>query len=119
VELRGGTAEQCAEAFAMALTNLEGLVCDPVAGLVEIPCIKRNVIGAMNAVSCADMALAGVVGHIPADEVIDAMAEVGAAMSNDLASAALPAPRRERRSGILCRCRADAQHQNESHHQNE
>ena len=54
------------------------------AGLVEIPCIKRNVIGAMNAVSCADMALAGVVGHIPADEVIDAMAEVGAAMSNDL-----------------------------------
>ena len=79
-----GTAEQCAEAFAMALTNLEGLVCDPVAGLVEIPCIKRNVIGAMNAVSCADMALAGVVGHIPADEVIDAMAEVGAAMSNDL-----------------------------------
>ena len=84
LELRGGTAEQCAEAFAMALTNLEGLVCDPVAGLVEIPCIKRNVIGAMNAVSCADMALAGVVGHIPADEVIDAMAEVGAAMSNDL-----------------------------------
>ena len=84
VELRGGTAEQCAEAFAMALTNLEGLVCDPVAGLVEIPCIKRNVIGAMNAVSCADMALVGVVGHIPADEVIDAMAEVGAAMSNDL-----------------------------------
>ena len=84
VELGGGTAEQCAEAFAMALTNLEGLVCDPVAGLVEIPCIKRNVIGAMNAVSCADMALAGVVGHIPADEVIDAMAEVGAAMSNDL-----------------------------------
>lgn len=84
VELRGGTAEQCAKAFAMALTNLEGLVCDPVAGLVEIPCIKRNVIGAMNAVSCADMALAGVVGHIPADEVIDAMAEVGAAMSNDL-----------------------------------
>ena len=70
--------------FAMALTNLEGLVCDPVAGLVEIPCIKRNVIGAMNAVSAADMALAGVVGHIPADEVIDAMAEVGNAMSKDL-----------------------------------
>ena len=62
VDIKGGTAEQCAEAFAMALTNLEGLVCDPVAGLVEIPCIKRNVIGAMNAVSAADMALAGVVG---------------------------------------------------------
>ena len=84
VDLKGGTAEQCAEAFAMALTNLEGLVCDPVAGLVEIPCVKRNVIGAMNAVSAADMALAGVVGHIPADEVIDAMAEVGNAMSKDL-----------------------------------
>ena len=77
VDLKGGTAEACAEAFAMALTNLEGLVCDPVAGLVELPCIKRNVIGAVNAVSAADMALAGVVGHIPADEVIDAMAEVG------------------------------------------
>ena len=76
VDIKGGTAEQCAEAFAMALTNLEGLVCDPVAGLVEIPCIKRNVIGAMT--------LAGVVGHIPADEVIDAMAEVGNAMSKDL-----------------------------------
>lgn len=84
VDLKGGTAEQCAEAFAMALTNLEGLVCDPVAGLVEIPCVKRNVIGAMNAVSAADIALAGVVGHIPADEVIDAMAEVGSAMSKDL-----------------------------------
>ncbi len=84
VDLKGGTAEACAEAFAMALTNLEGLVCDPVAGLVELPCIKRNVIGAVNAVSAADMALAGVVGHIPADEVIDAMAEVGAAMSRDL-----------------------------------
>lgn len=77
VDLKGGTAEACAEAMAMALTNLEGLVCDPVAGLVELPCIKRNVIGAVNAVSAADMALAGVVGHIPADEVIDAMAEVG------------------------------------------
>ena len=72
VDIKGGTAEQCAEAFAMALTNR------------EIPCIKRNVIGAMNAVSAADMALAGVVGHIPADEVIDAMAEVGNAMSKDL-----------------------------------
>ena len=84
VDLKGGTAEACAEAFAMALTNLEGLVCDPVAGLVELPCIKRNVIGAVNAVSAADMAMAGIVGHIPADEVIDAVAEVGAAMSKDL-----------------------------------
>lgn len=80
-DLMGGTAEQCAEAFAMALTNLEGLACDPVAGLVELPCIKRNVIGALDAVSAANMALAGLTGYIPCDEVIDAMAEVGAEMS--------------------------------------
>ena len=84
VELAGGTPRQVSHAVAIALKNILGLVCDPVAGLVEIPCIKRNVIGAMNAVSAADMALAGVVGHIPADEVIDAMAEVGNAMSKDL-----------------------------------
>ncbi len=58
--LKGGTPEQCAAAAAMALGNLLGLVCDPVAGLVEVPCIKRNVVGAVNAVSCANMALAGV-----------------------------------------------------------
>ena len=57
--LKGGTPEQCAAAAAMALGNLLGLVCDPVAGLVEVPCIKRNVVGAVNAVSCANMALAG------------------------------------------------------------
>ena len=68
----------------MAIKNTLGLICDPPASPVEVPCIKRNVIGAMNAVSAADMALAGVVGHIPADEVIDAMAEVGNAMSKDL-----------------------------------
>ena len=54
--LKGGTPEQCAAAAAMALGNLLGLVCDPVAGLVEVPCIKRNVVGAVNAVSCANMA---------------------------------------------------------------
>lgn len=77
----GGSDVQCAHAFAIALSNLLGLVCDPVAGLVEIPCIKRNVIGAMNAVSAANMAVAGIESKIPADEVIDAMGEVGAAMS--------------------------------------
>ena len=84
VDIRGGTAEQCAEAFAMALTNLEGLVCDPVAGLVEIPCIKRNVIGAMNAVSAADMALAGIRSAVPPDEVIMAMKDVGDKMDVSL-----------------------------------
>ena len=54
-----------------------GLVCDPVAGLVEVPCVKRNVIGAMNAIAAADMALAGIESRIPVDEVIDAMGDVG------------------------------------------
>ena len=75
--LKGGTPEQCAAAAAMALGNLLGLVCDPVAGLVEVPCVKRNVIGAVNAVSVADMAMAGITSRIPVDEVIDAMGEVG------------------------------------------
>ena len=77
VTLRGGTAEQVCQAVAMALKNLLGLVCDPVAGLVEVPCVKRNVIGAMNAMSAADMALAGIESRIPVDEVIDAMGDVG------------------------------------------
>ena len=79
-----GTASAMAAGALVALKNLLGLVCDPVAGLVEVPCVKRNVIGAVNAVSAADMALAGIESRIPVDEVIDAMAEVGAAMSNDL-----------------------------------
>lgn len=77
VSLQGGTPEQMAHACAMAIKNLLGLVCDPVAGLVEIPCVKRNVIGAMNALSCAEMALAGIRSAIPCDEVIDAMRAVG------------------------------------------
>lgn len=80
VSVRGGSPEQIVHAAAMALKNLLGLVCDPVAGLVEVPCIKRNVIGAVNAVSCADMALAGITSRIPPDQVIDAMKEVGESM---------------------------------------
>ena len=77
VHARAGTLEQMAAACAMALQNVLGLVCDPVAGLVEVPCVKRNVMGAVNALACADMALAGITGAIPCDEVIDAMAAVG------------------------------------------
>ena len=73
----------------MALGNLLGLVCDPVAGLVEVPCIKRNVVGAVNAVSCANMALAGVDYAIPCDEVIDAMGEVGRRMPVEFRETAL------------------------------
>ncbi|MBE6723033.1 MAG: L-serine ammonia-lyase, iron-sulfur-dependent, subunit alpha [Ruminococcaceae bacterium] len=82
--LKGGSSEMCAYACAMALSNLLGLVCDPVAGLVEVPCVQRNVAGALNAVGAANMALSGVVCRIPADEVIDAMGEIGDQMSADL-----------------------------------
>ena len=84
VHARGGTNEQMAAACAMALQNVLGLVCDPVAGLVEVPCVKRNVMGAVNAMSCADMALAGLDGAIPCDEVIDAMGAVGRALPSSL-----------------------------------
>lgn len=80
VFLRDGSPAQMANACAMAIKNLLGLVCDPVAGLVEVPCVKRNVTGAMNALACADMALAGVTSAIPCDEVIDSMRAVGDAM---------------------------------------
>jgi len=80
VEVAGGTPKQSADAFAIAMANMLGLVCDPVAGLVEVPCIKRNAAGASNALIAADMALAGLVSEIPADEVIGAMYEVGSMM---------------------------------------
>ena len=89
VALRGGEGEQIGHAVAMALKNLMGLVCDPVAGLVEVPCVKRNVIGAVNAVSAADMALAGIESRIPVDEVIDAMGEVGRRMPVEFRETAL------------------------------
>ena len=82
--LEGGNSTQICHSAAMALKNLLGLVCDPVAGLVEVPCVKRNVIGAMNALSCADMALAGIKSRIPPDQVIDAMKEVGDKMDSTL-----------------------------------
>ena len=85
-------AAQMAHACAMALSNTLGLVCDPVAGLVEVPCVNRNVMGAVNALSCAEMALSGVESAIPCDEVVDAMRAVGDA---------LPASLRETGSGGL------------------
>jgi len=79
-ELMGGTPAQCADACAIAIANQLGLVCDPVAGLVEIPCIKRNVSGLVVAFSSADLALAGIRACIPADECLDAMRNVGNTM---------------------------------------
>lgn len=77
VELNGGTPDMAAHAVAMAIKNQLGLVCDPVAGLVEVPCVKRNAGGVMCAIMAADMALAGICSVIPVDEVISAMREVG------------------------------------------
>ena len=84
VELKGGSPHQCADACAMAISGQMGLVCDPVAGLVEIPCIKRNVSGLVIAFSSADMALAGIEAKIPADECLDAQREVGESLSSTL-----------------------------------
>ncbi len=84
VEIAGGSPNEASEAFAMAISNLLGLVCDPVAGLVEIPCVKRNAIGAANALLCADMGLAGLTNKIPADDVIDAMRRVGKSLPPSL-----------------------------------
>lgn len=84
VYLRGGDNGQIVQGAAMALKNLLGLVCDPVAGLVEVPCVKRNVIGAVNALSAADMSLSGIRSQVPPDQVIDAMREVGESMNVSL-----------------------------------
>jgi len=80
VELVGGTPRMAAHACAIALKSVLGLVCDPVAGLVEVPCIKRNATGAANALVSAELALAGIESAIPADEVIAAMKSIGDAM---------------------------------------
>ncbi|NOX62892.1 MAG: L-serine ammonia-lyase, iron-sulfur-dependent, subunit alpha [Chloroflexi bacterium] len=80
VELLGGAPRQSAHAVAMTLKNMLGLVCDPVAGLVEIPCVKRNAAGAAQCFIAVDLALAGVESVIPADEVIDAMGAIGRRM---------------------------------------
>lgn len=84
VEAAGGSVDQSAEALAMAISNLLGLVCDPVAGLVELPCVKRNAIGTGNGLISADMALAGCTNKIPADEVIGAMDKVGKGLPKEL-----------------------------------
>ncbi|AVX30686.1 L-serine dehydratase [Carboxydocella thermautotrophica] len=89
VEMAGGTPAQAAHACAIALKNILGLVCDPVAGLVEVPCIKRNAAGAANALVAIDLALAGVKSVIPVDEVISAMYQVGQALPASLKETAL------------------------------
>lgn len=80
VAVAGGTPEQSAQAIAITLKNMMGLICDPVAGLVEVPCVKRNALGASQAYVSADMALAGITSVIPPDEVVIAMGRVGEQM---------------------------------------
>jgi L-serine dehydratase len=82
--LNGGDSQSIIHAAAMSLKNLLGLVCDTVGGLVEVPCVKRNVVGAVNAIACADMAVAGIRSKIPPDEVIDAMRDIGESLPKSL-----------------------------------
>lgn len=84
VEMKGGSVDQSFDAAAMALKNVMGLVCDPIAGLVEIPCAKRNAIGVVNALLCADMALANIKSFVPFDEVVSAMYAVGKSIPCEL-----------------------------------
>lgn len=88
-ELHGGTPEMAFHAAAMTIKNILGLVCDPVAGLVEMPCAKRNAMGVVNAMMCADMALASVESMIPFDEVVEAMYKIGKTMPHQLRETAL------------------------------
>ncbi len=83
-QLRGGSVSQVLNASALAMKNLLGLTCDPVAGLVEVPCVKRNPFLAVHAITAAELALSGVESKIPLDEVIDAMEQTGALMSPTL-----------------------------------
>jgi L-serine dehydratase len=84
VELAGGSAQHAINAASMALQNIVGLVCDPVANRVEVPCLGRNVMAAANALACANMALAGYDPVIPLDEVIQTMYAVGLSLPGEL-----------------------------------
>ncbi len=87
-ELMGGTPEMCFQAASLALSNLLGLVCDPIAGLVEVPCQSRNAIGVANALVCAQLALSGVTHPVPFDEMAEAMCRVGRSLPYELRESA-------------------------------
>lgn len=89
VEIMGGTPEMCLDAATFALSNLLGLVCDPIAGLVESPCQSRNAIGVANAITSAELVLSGVKHHIPFDEMADAMLRVGRSLPFELRETAM------------------------------
>lgn len=89
VEMMGGTPGMCLEAASFALSNLLGLVCDPIAGLVESPCQSRNAIGVANAITAAELVLSGVRHHIPFDEMAEAMLRVGRSLPFELRETAM------------------------------
>ncbi len=97
-EIAGGSVTACLNAAAIALKNILGLVCDPVAGLVEVPCSKRNAMGVANAFASADLALSGILSVIPLDEVVAAMKEVGRALPYELKETA--------KGGVAASCTA-------------
>jgi len=88
-EMRGGTAQDCLCAAAMALKSYLGLVCDPLGGLVEVPCVKRNALACMVAIGSSDLAIAGVRSYVPFDEVVEAMKNISKLMSPKLRETAL------------------------------
>ena len=89
VEMMGGTPEMCLQAATFALSNLLGLVCDPIAGLVESPCQSRNAIGVANALTSAELVLSGIHHHIPFDEMSEAMLHVGRSLPFELRETAM------------------------------
>lgn len=89
VEMMGGTPEQALNAAAIVFKNILGLVCDPIAGLVEVPCAKRNAAGAVSALTTADMVMAGVMSKIPFDDTVEAMYKIGKKMSVEFRETAL------------------------------
>ncbi|MEI7511677.1 MAG: L-serine ammonia-lyase, iron-sulfur-dependent, subunit alpha [Candidatus Peregrinibacteria bacterium] len=82
--MRGMSAERCINAAALALKNLLGLACDPIGGLVEVPCVKRNGMGVVHALTASDMSFAGITSHIPFDEVVEAMTNIASHMGEAL-----------------------------------
>lgn len=89
VQLMGGSAEQCCHGFSICVMNMMGLVCDPIAGLVQIPCAQRNASQAVNALLSADLALAGMQCPVPPDEMVQALYQVGKALPRELRETAL------------------------------
>lgn len=88
-EMRGGTPQECFDAAAIALKSYLGLACDPLGGLVEVPCIKRNAIGCMAAIGASDMVMAGIKSYVPFDEVVKAMRDIAETMSPRIRETAL------------------------------